>query len=77
MTRYRFVAPRRRPLARVVRFVVPGLPHHVTRRGNRRETVSFSDADYELYRDLLAMQCAKHEVAVWSYRLRTNGPHSP
>jgi hypothetical protein len=31
-------------MARIARFVVPGLPHHVTQRGNRRETVFFSDA---------------------------------
>jgi putative transposase len=62
-------------MARIARFVVPGLPHHVTQRGNRRETVFFSDADYELYRDLLAMQCRKHEVAVWSYCLMPNHVH--
>jgi putative transposase len=28
------------------RIVVPGLPHHVTRRGNRREPVFFSDEAY-------------------------------
>ena len=26
-------------MARLARIVVPGLPHHVTRRGNRREVV--------------------------------------
>ena len=40
-------------MARIARFVVPGLPHHVTQRGNRRERVFFGDEDYELYRDLL------------------------
>jgi putative transposase len=34
-------------MARITRFVVPGLPHYVTQRGNRRETVFFSDADYD------------------------------
>ena len=28
-------------MARVARVVVPGLPHHVTQRGNRREPVFF------------------------------------
>ena len=37
---------------------------HVTQRGNRRETVFFSDADYELYRGLLAEQGRKRGVAV-------------
>ena len=29
------------PMARIGRFVVPDLPHHVTQRGNRRERVFF------------------------------------
>jgi REP element-mobilizing transposase RayT len=28
-------------MASIARFVVPGLPHHVTQRGNRRENVFF------------------------------------
>jgi len=28
-------------MARVARVVVPGLPHHLTQRGNRREPVFF------------------------------------
>jgi putative transposase len=28
-------------MARMARVVVPGLPHHVTQRGNRREPVFF------------------------------------
>ncbi|MGA8712117.1 MAG: hypothetical protein WB647_03740 [Roseiarcus sp.] len=44
-------------MARIARFVVPGMPHHVTQRGNRRERVFFGDDDYEFYRDLLASQC--------------------
>ena len=35
----------------------------------------FSDADYELYRDLLAQQCRKHGVAVWAYCLMPNHIH--
>ncbi len=27
------------PMTRIARVVVPGLPHHVTQRGNRRERV--------------------------------------
>ena len=36
----------------------PGLPHYVTQRGNRRQEVFFSDADYAAYRALLAEHCA-------------------
>ena len=62
-------------MARIARFVVPGLPHHVTQRGNRRERVFFGDDDYELYRDLLASQCRKHGVACWAYCLMPNHVH--
>ena len=62
-------------MARIGRFVVPDLPHHVTQRGNRRERVFFSDADYELYRDLLREACARETVAVWSYCLMPNHLH--
>jgi len=32
-------------MTRLTRLVVPGLPHHMTQRGNRRETVFLNDAD--------------------------------
>ena len=69
------IFPALRLLLLVGRFVVPGLPHHVTQRGNGRERVFFSDADYELYRDLLREACARETVAVWSYCLMPNHVH--
>ncbi len=36
-------------MARLVRIVIPGMPHHVTQRGNRRQEVFFSDEDREEY----------------------------
>jgi putative transposase len=62
-------------MTRIARFVVPGLPHHVTQRGNGSERVFFNDEDYELYRDLLASQCRKQSVAVWAYCLTPNRVH--
>ncbi len=62
-------------MARIARFVVPGLPHLVTQRGNRRLTVFFSDDDYRLYLDLLSERCRKAEVEVWSYCLMPNHLH--
>ena len=41
-------------MTRIARAVVPGLPHHVTQRGNRRERVFFEEGDTALYRDWLA-----------------------
>jgi len=62
-------------MARIGRFVVPDLPHHVTQRGNRRDTVFFGEDDYALYRDLLREACAREGVAVWSYCLMPNHVH--
>ena len=55
--------------------VLPGIPHHVTQRGNRRERTFFEDADYALYLDLLAQSAARHGVEVWSYCLMPNHVH--
>jgi putative transposase len=62
-------------MARLARVVAPGLPHHVTQRGNRRQRVFFDDGDYRLYRDLLAEQCAAARVEVWGYCLMPNHVH--
>jgi putative transposase len=62
-------------MARLARVVAPGLPHHVTQRGNRRQTVFFSDADYAAYRALVAEHCAAAGVAVWGYCLMPNHVH--
>ena len=40
-----------------------------------RERVFFSEADYELYRDLLREACLREGVAVWSYCLMPNHVH--
>lgn len=62
-------------MSRTSRLVVPGLPHHVTQRGNRRQTTFFCPFDYEIYRQLLAEQCLKESVSVWSYCLLPNHVH--
>jgi putative transposase len=59
----------------VVRLVVPGIPHHVTQRGNRRETTFFEAADYRLYRDLLGAAAVKAGVEIWAYCLMPNHVH--
>jgi putative transposase len=62
-------------MARIGRIVVPGFPHHVTQRGNRRQQVFFEPSDYALYRDLLAERCRKASVEVWAYCLMPNHVH--
>lgn len=62
-------------MARLARYVMPGVPHHVTQRSNGRQQAFFSDANYAAYRDLLAVHCAAHGVAVWSWVLMPNHVH--
>ena len=62
-------------MSRLARIVIPGLPHHVTQRGNRREAIFFEDGDHEIYRDLLAEQTLKAGVEVWAYCLMPNHVH--
>ncbi len=62
-------------MARLARVVAPGLPHHVTQRGNRRQPVFFSDDDYAAYRTLLAEGCRAAGVALWAYCLMPNHVH--
>lgn len=56
-------------MARIARVVLPGIPHHVTQRGNRRERVFFEDGDYVLYRSLIAAAAARAGAEVWAYCL--------
>jgi len=62
-------------MGRVARVVVPGAPHHVTQRGNRRQQTFFSDADYELYLSFMSKYCTMHDVELWAYCLMPNHVH--
>ena len=62
-------------MARLARIVVPGLPHHVTQRGNRREQVFFSDEDYQAYLDFLKAAIKQAGSEIWCYCLMPNHCH--
>jgi putative transposase len=62
-------------MARLARIVVPGIPHHVTQRGNGRARVFFRDGDYARYRDWLAAGCRAHGVEAWAWVLMPNHVH--
>jgi putative transposase len=62
-------------MSRLASMVVPGLPHHVTQRGNRREAIFFEDGDQQLYCDMLGEQLRKFRVEVWAYCLMPNHVH--
>lgn len=62
-------------MARMPRAVIPGFPHHVTQRGNRKQTTFFRSSDYRHYLDLLQEARELQEVKVWAYCLMPNHVH--
>jgi putative transposase len=65
-------------MARLPRVVVPGLPglpHHVTQRGNRRQRTFFGDGHYAEHRRLLSTSCRACGTQVLAYCLMPNHVH--
>ena len=62
-------------MARLARTVVPGLPHHVTQRGNRRAPIFFASGDQRTYLSILREQVDRYGVEVWAYCLMPNLTH--
>ena len=62
-------------MPRPARLVLPGLPHHVTQRGNGRDRTFFGTDDYRLYLGLLRGACRKTRTAVWAWCLMPNHVH--
>ncbi len=62
-------------MPRIPRVVVPGLPHHVTQRGNRREDVFFCDADRRKYLELVLEYSLQFGLEVLAYCIMTNHIH--
>jgi putative transposase len=59
----------------MARIAVPGVPYHVTQRGNRRQPVFFGEVDYRTYLHLLQEQRLRWGLQVWAYCLMTNHAH--
>lgn len=62
-------------MARMPRLVVPGYPHHVTQRGNRRQQTFFCEKDYRHYISLVAESTRQAETSIWAYCLMPNHVH--
>jgi putative transposase len=62
-------------MPRIARVVVPGLPYHVTQRGNRREDVFFCDADWQRYLELALEYSIQFGLQILAYCLMTNHLH--
>lgn len=59
----------------MARVVVPGVPHHITQRGNRRENVFFVRSDYRRYLRLLGDYAAERGLDILAYCLMSNHVH--
>ncbi len=62
-------------MPRLPRVVLPGCPHHVINRGNRRQIVFFSDKDKRAYYNILKRETNKVGIIIWTYCLMDNHVH--
>ena len=62
-------------MARFARVVAVGEPHHLTQRGNNRQTTFFDDHDRLTYCRLLAEHAKQAGIRVLGYCLMTNHVH--
>jgi putative transposase len=62
-------------MARLPRLTVTGYPHHVILRGNDRQDIFRTDADYKRMLDLLFEQSRAFKVDIHAYVLMTNHVH--
>ena len=62
-------------MARLPRLTLPGYPHHIIQRGNNRQAIFASQADYQTLLNLLLENAQKFKVAVHAYVLMPNHFH--
>jgi putative transposase len=62
-------------MPRHARFVIPGVPHHITQRGNHRGPIFFSSGDQEAYLLLLRHHATQRGIAILAYCLMPNHVH--
>lgn len=57
------------------RITLPGIPHHVTQRGNRKANVFVDEIDRHVYLKILKAQCEEHSLKIWAWCLMSNHVH--
>ena len=62
-------------MARTARVVVAGVPHHVTQRGNNRDSVFLEDADRIRYLTILGRESRAYGLRILGYCFMTNHVH--
>ncbi len=62
-------------MPRIARLCAEGYPHHITQRGNNKETVFFDDEDRRFYLDALKRYRNKYAIRILAYCLMGNHIH--
>jgi putative transposase len=62
-------------MPRIARTVAVDVAHHVTQRGNNRQTVFFDDEDRRFYLSLLENYISKYYIDMLGFSLMTNHVH--
>jgi putative transposase len=62
-------------MPRISRAVAVGYPHHITQRGNYRQTVFAVAEDYRRYLAWLAQYAGQNNLEIWAYCLMPNHVH--
>jgi putative transposase len=62
-------------MARLPRLFAPGIPAHITVRGNDRQDIFRCDGDRLFFRSSLKSACARYGVTLYSYVLMSNHVH--
>jgi putative transposase len=62
-------------MPRISRAIAIGYPHHITQRGNYRQTIFCEEGDYARYVELLARFAPKYGLEIWAYCLMPNHVH--
>lgn len=57
------------------RFVLPGVAHHVTQRGNHQQNVFYGNADRSRYLEILGEHSRRHDLRILGWCLMTNHVH--
>jgi len=62
-------------MARLPRLTLPGYPHHIIQRGNNRQAIFTTTADYQVLLGLIDIHAKKFGVDVHAYVLMSNHFH--
>jgi len=62
-------------MPRLERIVIPGVPHHVVQWGNNCQTLFETEADHDIYLELLAERARDAQLEVWAYCLMPTHVH--